>query len=179
MVLGQDSNFSSDGFVRRYNSDLANDLGNLVGRISTLVNRHFDSRIPEPGKLSEDETQLVESGNSLVSEAIDQIHEMKMNDAVEAVMEYVRSINRYMEKMMPWKLVKSDKDAAGTVLYHAAESLRIALQLLHPIMPVRTAKILGMIGATVTELKSTWGQLKPGSELSEFEVPFPRIELNQ
>ena len=179
MVLGQDSNFSPDGFVRRYNSDLANDLGNLVGRISTLVNRHFDSRIPEPGKLSEDETQLVESGNSLVGEAIDQIHEMKMNDAVEAVMEYVRSINRYMEKMMPWKLVKSDKDAAGTVLYHAAESLRIALQLLHPIMPVRTAKILGMIGATVTELKSTWGQLKPGSELSEFEVPFPRIELNQ
>jgi len=179
MVLGQDSNFTPDGFALRYNSDLANDLGNLVGRISTLVRRHFDGRIPEPREQTDLDKQLVEKGNSLADEAIDLIHTMKMNVAVERVMQYVRSINRYMEKKMPWKLVKSDKVAAGTVLYHAAESLRIALQLLHPIMPVRTAKVLGMIGASVMELKSSWGLLKPGSELGDFEVPFPRIELGQ
>ncbi|MFQ6607665.1 MAG: methionine--tRNA ligase [Fidelibacterota bacterium] len=179
MVLGQDSNFSLEGFVRRYNSDLANDLGNLVGRISTLVRHHFAGKVPELVGKTEEELRLVEAGNSLADKAINLIHQMRMNEAVETVMQYIRSINRYMEKKMPWKLVKSDLKTAGSVLYHAAESLRIALQLLHPIMPLRTAKVLGMIGANVRELKSSWGQLQPGSDLGPFEVPFPRIELNQ
>lgn len=184
MVLGQDSNFSLERFARRYNSDLANDLGNLVGRISTLVRRHFQGRIPSPGSAGDEEAKLRAFGERIPGEVMARIDAMKVNEAVEETLQFVRAINRYMEKSQPWKLVTSDKDQAGTVLYYASESLRIALALLHPIMPVKCEQILSMIGALKPDepyrenvAEPSWGRLPSGNELGDFEVPFPRIEL--
>lgn len=180
MVLGQDANFSVDAFVRRYNSDLANDLGNLVGRITTLIQRNFDGRIPQAAVAGELELELTEHGGRMGETVRDLILRMKVNEAVEEVLQFIRSINRYMERREPWKLAKTDKDQAGTVLYHAAEGLRIGLLLLMPIMPARTKRILNMIAAADDDSSgASWGGLKPGSRLGEFELPFPRIELEE
>lgn len=180
MVLGQDANFSVDAFVRRYNSDLANDLGNLVGRITTLIQRNFDGRIPQAAVAGELELELTEHGGRMGETVRDLILRMKVNEAVEEVLQFIRSINRYMERREPWKLAKTDKDQAGTVLYHAAEGLRIGLLLLMSIMPARTKRILNMIGAADDDSSgASWGGLKPGSRLGEFELPFPRIELEE
>lgn len=180
MVLGQDASFSVDAFVRRYNSDLANDLGNLVGRITTLIQRHFGGRIPQAGAAGQFELELSERGGRMGETVKDLILRMKANGAVEDILQFIRSINRYMERREPWKLAKTDKDQAGTVLYHAAEGLRIGLLLLSPIMPVRTARILHMLGASADDNSGTsWGGLKPGSRLGEFELPFPRIEFEE
>ncbi|MFQ6675029.1 MAG: methionine--tRNA ligase [Fidelibacterota bacterium] len=184
MVLGQDSSFSLEGFARRYNSDLANDLGNLVGRVVTLIRRHFDGRIPVPGSPGETETGLRAYGERIPGKVMEKIAAMRVNEAVEETLQFVRAINRYMEKSEPWKLVTSQKDRAGTVLYFACESLRIALELLHPIMPEKVEKILTTIGALDPGERyrgnladGSWGRLLSERELGTFEVPFPRIEL--
>lgn len=180
MVLGQDANFSLEAFVRRYNSDLANDLGNLVGRIYALIRDHFAGRVPPSGEPGEEEITFRRHGERVASVAHERVERMRINEAVEEILQFVRKINRYMEIREPWKLVKSDKEKAGTVLYFAAESLRIALQHLHPIMPARTEKMLQMIGVSKPDLTDgSWGRLKEGSPLGEFEVPFPRIEFHE
>lgn len=174
MVLGQDANFSLEGFVRRYNSDLANDLGNLVGRVSTLISRNFGGNVPPRGELTEAETELNSQAGRLGDLVLDHISRMRLNEAVEEIMQLVRSINRYMEREAPWKLVKDDRDRAGTVLYTASDCLRRALILMHPIMPVRIERILSMLGL---DMNSARDVLKPETTLGEFEIPFPRIEL--
>ncbi|MEE9167288.1 MAG: methionine--tRNA ligase [Candidatus Neomarinimicrobiota bacterium] len=180
MVLGQDANFSLEAFVRRYNSDLANDLGNLVGRICALIRSHFAGEIPPSGDLGEEEVTLRRHGERVASVAHDQVERMRISAAVEEVLQFVRVINRYMERREPWKLVRSDKERAGTVLYFAAESLRIVLQQLHPIMPARTEKMLEMIGVSEPDfMDHEWGKLERGAPLGSFEVPFPRIELEK
>ena len=179
MVLGQDANFNLESFIRRYNSDLANDLGNLVGRINTLIRRHFDGNIPVLSDGGENEKELKKSGKDVGIKVRKLIESMRVNKAVEETMQFVRSINRYMEKSAPWKLIKQNKEKAGSVLYFAAESLRIGLQLLHPIMPSRMDQVLAMIGVTEIDFANhTWGQLKSGTELGKFEIPFPRIDLS-
>ena len=180
MVLGQDANFSSDAFIRRYNSDLANDLGNLVGRIRSLIQRHFDGKIPGPGEEGTDETELRSYGDRIGPTVDERFETMKVNEAVQETLQFIRAINRYMEVSRPWNLVKTNKEKAGTVLYFAAESLRLGLQLLHPIMPARTEKMLAMIGVTEPNFTDrSWGVLKAGTALGEFEVPFPRIEIEE
>lgn len=180
MVLGQDANFSLEAFIRRYNSDLANDLGNLVGRISTLIRRHFDGRIPLQGPQTPQDTELRDQGEKIASDMGGRFEKMRINEGIEVALQFIRSINRYMEKTKPWKLVRQDKPRAGAVLYTASESLRIGLQLLHPIMPARTERILAMIGVREPDFKDvTWGRLESGSPMDQFEVPFPRIELDK
>jgi len=180
MVLGQDANFSLEAFVRRYNSDLANDLGNLVGRICTLIKRHFDGKIPPFEEDEERESELRFPGRRIGLIVNERIETLRINDAIEEILQFIRAINRYMENTEPWKLVKSDRKRAGTVLYTAIESLRLGLQLLHPIMPSRTERILSMIGVNEPDLQNrSWGILQSGSELGEFEVPFPRIEFEE
>ncbi len=174
MVLGQDANFTLESFVKRYNSDLANDLGNLVGRVTTLIGRHFGGTIPESSEPSERETELRNASEALSKVIPDHISSMRLSEAVEETMQLVRAINRYMERTEPWKLVKSDLERAGTVLYTAAESLRQALVMLRPIMPARTEKVLRMIGV---ETDTAQEPLKEGLPLGDFEIPFPKIEL--
>ena len=89
-------------------------------------------------------------------------------------MQYVRSVNRYMEENAPWKLVKEDKAAAGRVLYTAGEALRIGAVLLSPVMPNRTAILLDALNAEGTDLN--WGGLKPGNELKDHAPLFPRVK---
>ena len=174
MVLGQDSNFTMESFIQRYNSDLANDFGNLLSRISTLMKKNYDGRIPDPGELSEAELRIKTKGESLCGTVNGMIKNMRLNEAIENTMQYIRSVNKYMEENAPWKLVKEDKSAAGKILYTAGEALRLGAVLLSPVMPNRTAILLDALNAPGVDL--SWGGLKPGETLKDHEPLFPRLK---
>ena len=174
MVLGQDSNFTMESFIQRYNSDLANDFGNLLSRISTLMKKNYDGRIPDPGELSEAELRIKTKGESLCGTVNGMIKNMRLNEAIENTMQYIRSVNKYMEENAPWKLVKEDKSAAGKILYTAGEALRLGAVLLSPVMPNRTAILLDALNAPGVDL--SWGGLKPGGTLKDHEPLFPRVK---
>ena len=173
MVLGQDANFTMESFIKRYNSDLANDYGNLLNRVSTLIKKNYDGLIPDKGEQTSSEEEIIKSAEALLNGMSNKIKEMKINDSIEDIMKFVRSINKYMEEQKPWKLVKEDKVGAGTVLYTAGESMRVATILLSPVMPNRCAEVLH----TFNSGKSLeWGGLKPGVKLNDHETLFPRIQ---
>ena len=175
MVLGHDANFTLESFIKRYNSDLANDFGNLLSRITTLVKKNFAGILPEPGELTQPELDIRSSAEDLVELVNDKIRSMNINDAIEEIFQFIRSVNRYMEYQAPWKLVKEDKSSAGRVLYTAAESLRISAMLLSPVMPNRTRDLFHTLNNDSVSAK--WGGLQPGRELRHHEPLFPRIEL--
>ena len=176
MVLGQDANYTLASFVKRYNSDLANDFGNLLNRVSGLIEKNFDGVIPEFGEVTNEE--LTGSGAKNLSNVVSaDIESLKIDVAINNIMGLVRWANRYLEQQAPWKIAKADLKRAGTVLYVTTEALRLSAVLLGPIMPEKTAVVLDILGATGTE--STWGQLRPGKKLKSHEALFPRIELEK
>ncbi len=177
MVLGLDANFTLDSFIKCYNSDLANDYGNLLNRVSGLIQKNHGGHIPEPGHLTSAEEDIKGKGNCLSGRIEDLINEYKVQEAVTTVLEYVHVLNRYMEAQAPWKLAKTDMHAANRVLYTAAEGLRIATIMLAPVMPEKTAQVLDILGAVDT--KPVWGQSKPGTPLKIHPPLFPRIEVEK
>ena len=168
MVLGMDATFSSESFEKKYNSDLANDFGNLVSRVSTLIKNNFDEKIPES---SLSESDLSTNFQKIVLK--EQLDNLEIDKAINDIMTFIRSINVFMEQNEPWKLVKSDKEQAGNILYHCAESLRLAAIMLSPVMPSKTKDILDILGTNDVEL--VWGKLKPESKISISKPVFPRI----
>ena len=176
MVLGQDSNFTMESFTKRYNSDLANDFGNLLSRVSRLIHKNFDGEMPEWGEPTSAENEMKKLAEGTIEKVNKLIQSMRINEAIEETMQFIRSVNRYMEQQVPWKRVKEDKSAAGRVLITAAEGMRLGALLLQPVMPSRTLIVLETLNAEHTSL--AWGQLKPGSELKEHPSLFPRIEVN-
>jgi len=173
MVLGQDANFTLKSFVNRYNSDLANDFGNLLSRISTLINKNYDGYMPEVSSLGDKEKRLKSISIELVKKFDNNMSRMSINEAIEETLQFVRNINRYFEHMAPWKLVKEDLISAGTVLYTGAEALRICAVLLSPIMPQRIQILLSVLNTV--SVNRNWGGLKPGTRLGEHKPLFPRI----
>ena len=173
MVLGQDANFTLKSFVNRYNSDLANDFGNLLSRISTLINKNYDGYIPKVSSLGDEEKRLKSISIELVKKFDNNMLRMSINEAIEETLQFVRNINRYFEHMAPWKLVKEDLKSAGTVLYTGAEALRICAVLLSPIMPQRIQILLSALNTESVD--RNWGGLKSGTRLGDHKPLFPRI----
>ena len=168
MVLGMDATFSAESFEKKYNSDLANDFGNLVSRVSTLIKNNFDEEIPKSNLVDSD---LSSNFQKIVLK--EQLDNLEIDKVINDIMAFIRSINVFMEQNEPWKLVKSDKVQAGNILYHCAESLRLAAVMLSPVMPLKTKDILDILGTNDVEL--VWGKLKSGSKISTSEPIFPRI----
>ena len=177
MVLGQDSNFTIESFIKRYNSDLANDFGNLLSRVSTLITRNFAGKIPEAGDSTEAEKAISALAKKTVNRVQSLIDKMRVNEAIEETMQFIRGVNRYMEQQAPWKQVKEDKAAAGRTLYTAAEALRIGALLLHPVMPNRTDAVLRILNSE--EPSFDWGKLKSGTVLIKHDPLFPRIDTGK
>ena len=173
MVLGHDASFSKESFITRYNSDLANDFGNLLSRVSTLINKNYEGIIPNVSDFSPLEIEIQHSSREVVKSFDSHMSNMAINEAIEEALQFVRSINKYFEQSVPWKVVKDDKISAGTILYTGAEALRIASVLLSSIMPERTKNLFLVLNTTSTNLD--WGGLKPGTQLGPLTVLFPRI----
>ena len=176
MVLGQDSNFSLDSFIKCYNSDLANDFGNLLSRVTNLINKFYDRKIPNGEDNSEAGKAVRKSAREMVACVLNLIDEMKINDAINHTFKFIREVNKYLEITAPWKLLKKDIDSAGKILYTAAESLRITALILSPIMPNRAQTVFDIFHIDSNEIE--WGGLIAGTKIEVHKPLFPRIETN-
>ncbi|MCF7827132.1 MAG: methionine--tRNA ligase [Candidatus Marinimicrobia bacterium] len=184
MTPGQDASFTIEGFISRYNSDLANDLGNMVNRITKLLGRHFDLVLPDPGETMPEDSDLVQHVSGLTEKVRAELDQMKVNYAITHVFDVLREINRYLEETAPWKLIKTDRDRAGAVLYNAAEALRLSAVHLYPVMPEKIAQLLVVMGTSAQARLNEvgwfeWGHLKPGTKLGKTDGLFPRIEVQE
>ena len=183
MVLGQDAIFTKESFVKRYNSDLANDLGNMLSRAVKLTIKNFDGRIPEPGEYEDVDKELMTLVQAAPSALRTAVENMRLDRGVDEVMNVVRAANRYMEKTAPWTLAKQGNTARlGTVLYTAAETMRVVSGLLLPVMPEKMKELrmtLGLSEADAVcgdyEKLSSWGVLTPGTAVKDITALFPRI----
>ena len=176
MILGQDSKFTPDIFISRYNSDLANDLGNLVGRISTLIKKYFNNEIPSNNFLENYDKDFIKEANIIDTKVHENISQYNINQSLELIFSLIRSINKYLEVSQPWKHVKNDKNKVASILYTSIETLRIAINLLFPIMPTKIKNIYSMIGLNEQSSKKS---MVPGTSLGLFKIPFPKIEQNK
>ena len=177
MVLGQDASFTIESFIKRYNSDLANDFGNLLSRISNLLKKFFDGKIPQDEDDSAEGLDVKSKAVETVAIVWEKIEVMRVNEAIEIILQFVRSINKYIETKAPWKLAKEEPEIAGKVLFTAAEALRVSAILLSPIMPNRTQTVLETLGATESGLD--WGGLTSGIEVKLHDPLFPRINIKK
>jgi methionyl-tRNA synthetase len=178
MTLGRDATFSEDNIAQRYQSDLANDLGNLLHRIVHMIGRYFDGQVPQPGALTSEETTLQTKSLALVPHVFDLVEARAIHEALAQTIGLVGEINGYLERTAPWRQVKAGRiDQAATILYTAAEALRLTSILLQPVLPERTAELWRRLGWQPPEpLRDglTWGQLLPGGAIVAGPPLFPR-----
>ncbi len=183
--FGQDMSFSYEGLIQRYNSDLANDLGNLVSRTLTMLVQYFDGGIPSPGRATTADSDV----RNLAERAAEQLNGYfrlyLFSQGLDAAWALIAKVNQYLVESQPWVIAKdaSQRDRLSTVLWTATEATRFAAVLLYPVMPAAMTKIwkqLGQVGdpAVVeylpTQLK--WGELKPGTKVGQPEPVFPRLD---
>ena len=184
MTLGQDASFTEDAFVNRYNTDLANDLGNLLSRVVKMTLRQNQGCIPVPEAPGADEEEILALMAEAAREVPAMVEGMKLDRAIDKVMQAVRSGNRYMEKTAPWSLAKKGETGKlNTVLYYGAELLRQAATLLHPVMPEKMTELLEALGLPHENAKSPdiaaldhSGQVLAGLTVKDINALFLRIE---
>jgi methionyl-tRNA synthetase len=179
MVLGRDADFSQEGLVQRYQGDLANDLGNLLHRIVSMIGRYCDGRVPEPQTAKVNGTILRERCQALASRVLCQVQKMELNQALANVMDGVNKINGYLQQTEPWSLVKQKgkQREVDTALYTAAEALRLVSILLWPVLPERMSELWWRLGwqppATLRD-GLEWGGLQPGTKVVPGPPLFPK-----
>jgi methionyl-tRNA synthetase len=184
MVFGQDADFTDEAILTRYNADLANDLGNLVSRTTTLIQRFCDNRIPTPDEElrgRQPERDLCADADDLIGRVKGSVASFQLSVALRDIWELIGGVNRYIVLREPWKLAKNsaDRRELNTALYVAADVLSIIAELLRPFMPDAAERTLRMLG--ITPRKAAWttlgsGQLTPGMTLGPINPLFPRIE---
>jgi methionyl-tRNA synthetase len=183
MTLGQDAVFTQEAFVLRYNADLANDLGNLASRLLKLVERHCEARVPEPAAATAAEEELRDVVLAAAGAMEQHIETMSLDRGLARVMAAVREINRYFDRAAPWTLAKQgESERLHTVLYTAADALRIVAGLLFPVAPGKMGQLRGALGLDEGEIEPqidtlrTWGGLPPGRPTRPLGRLFPRID---
>ena len=182
-VYGQDSSIGEQFLVERYNADLANDLGNLLSRVRALLERHTDGVLPAPSQQEADQA-LIAAGTALVGQVRLLVGRLRIFEALETVMQFVRQLNRYFNDEAPWKLAKAadGRERLGTVLYNIAEGLRIVSVLLEPAMPTKARQVrtdLGLEDYTFADL-DTWGHAAPGTKIpAEAAILFPKSDTGK
>ncbi|MSR82126.1 MAG: methionine--tRNA ligase [Candidatus Latescibacteria bacterium] len=180
LPYGQDGAVGEKGLVERYNADLANDLGNLLARVRALLLRHLDGVIPQqdPG---EAEAPISAAGQGLLEKLRPLVHNLRLYAAIEEVLQFVRSLNRYFNDQQPWKLAKdpAQRERLGTVLYQVVEGLRITSVLLESAIPDKARQLrqsLGLADYTL-EQAAHWGLTPAGTRIpAEAPILFPKSE---
>jgi methionyl-tRNA synthetase len=182
-VFGQDGNFSYDALVQRYNSDLANGLGNLASRTAAMIEKNSAGKIPKPGDPQPQDTALATKAQEVIGEVLEQFDKLGFSLALEEIWSLIAATDKYLTTEHPWSLSESDsdKERRATILWTTAEVLRIVTALTHPVLPESTKKVWGLLGqqgqpGSIALDGLRWGQLAPGTTLGKSQALFPRIE---
>ena len=183
MNVGQDSEFTVEQFMVRYNSELANNLGNLVNRTLNMTTRFAGGVVPEAEILEDPERELQELWTKTRHEAVSLSEGFQFHTALERGMAFVTATNAYIEKRAPWKLGKSaepnDQALLRTSLATMAEALRLAVALMQHVTPATTEKINEVLGykpSGTWQEELRWGTSLRGAKVAASLVLFPRPE---
>lgn len=180
--FGLDGDFSHSALIARINSDLANDLGNLLSRSTAMLGKYFDGTLPQPGKAEDVDTDFSALFPKSIELLDQQYTEMAFNKALQSIWELISAGNKYIDETAPWALAKDpeQKDRLATVMYNLLEAQRLIALLVAPFMPETAEKILSILGCDPQDLslegRDAWGGLQPGSAIAKAQPLFPRIE---
>jgi methionyl-tRNA synthetase len=184
--FGQDGNFSYDALVTRYNSDLANGLGNLASRTAALIEKNFSGKIPKVAERKPQDEAIAKEVQAAIGAVLENYENLSFARALETIWGVIASADRYLTSEQPWALGNSEQEQArkATILWTTAELLRVVTVLVHPVMPVSTEKVWSLLGlpgsVAAVELDGLrWGQLATGKQLGPAQTLFPRVEKNE
>jgi methionyl-tRNA synthetase len=183
MRFGNDASFSEEALIARYNTDLANDLGNLVNRVLGMCAKYFDGRVPEPAFTDPDRLDpVVAQGLEAVANFQDLFASFAFAKALDALWDLVRALNRHIDSSAPWALYKQGRtEELGTVMYTVLELTRKVAANLWCVMPQACETLLSQLGQAdggldLARETQAWGLLAPGTRLAASSNVFPRLE---
>ena len=185
--LGQDGNFSRDALIQRINSDLANDLGNLLHRTLNMVGKFQQGVVLAPEGCSEIDASLIEDAMTTVKTFADDMNNMKISHAIKAVWAFISRANKYIDETAPWALAKdeSKKQELANTMYNLVEALRVISGLIYPYMPTTAGKLWQQLNlpGTIEELRladiEKWGDTPVNMHIGQAQQLFPRIEVEK
>lgn len=186
IAFGQDGNFTNEALIQRINSDLANDLGNLVSRTVGMIEKYFDGKIPSDREETEFDASLKDTAKAVTEKVDTLLDKMLFSDALTEIWTLIRRSNKYVDETQPWVLAKDDSQKAklANVLYNLSEAIRIVSVLIQPFMPNTPKLIWKQLGvsegeATAWDSAKTWGVLPADTVYTKGDVIFPRIDMKK
>ena len=172
-TFGQDGSFTNEKFLQRLNSDLANDLGNLISRTIQMVVKYNAGIVPGVGEIETVDGDLIDKAVNTVGAVEAEMEKLSFSTALEEIWKLIRRTNKYIDETTPWILGKEgNTERLNTVLYNLIESIRIIAQLIEPFMPHTSMKINEQLGIAPMGWNSTseFGLYLPGTEVSRGEM---------
>lgn len=181
--FGSDGNFSEEALINRTNSDLVNNLGNLVNRTITMSHKYFDGLVNNPKVNEEIDNELIKEAENLYIEVDKKMEDYKANEALELIFDLLRKCNKYIDETAPWILAKDEtkKERLETVLYNVLETIRISAILLAPFINETSDNILNQLNTNVRDIESIkkFGNLESNIKLNNPVILFNRIDSHE